>query len=97
MDLSHKVINKTLENRQLKIENKLITDSLKSVKMNFENLEVELFQKVIDKKIEEQQFIDSILVKFCQVDSLPNQNETFLQDTIISDSLLIKTPKTQTE
>ena len=97
IDLSHKVINKTLENRQLKIENKLMTDSLKSVKMNFENLEVELFQKVIDKKIEEQQFIDSILVKFCQVDSLPNQNETFLQDTIISDSLLIETPKTQTE
>ena len=44
------MINKTLENRQLKIENKLMTDSLKSVKMNFENLEVELFQKVIDKK-----------------------------------------------
>ena len=97
IDLSYKVINKTLENRQLKIEHKLMTDSLKSVKMNFENLEVELFQKVIDKKIEEQQFIDSILVKFCQVDSLPNQNETFLQDTIISDSLLIETPKTQTE
>ena len=79
MDLSHKVINKTLENRQLIIENKLMTDSLKSVKMNFENLEVELFQKVIDKKIEEQQFIDSILVKFCQVDSLPNQNKPFLK------------------
>ena len=98
MDLSHKVINKTLENRQLKIENKLMTDSLKSVKMNFENLEVELFQKVIDKKIEEQQFIDSILVKFCQVDSLLNQNKPFLQDSLIrSDSLLIETPKTQTE
>ena len=98
MDLSHKVIDKTLENRQLKIENKLMTDSLKSVKMNFENLEVELFQKVIDKKIEEQQFIDSILVKFCQVDSLLNQNEPFLQDSLIrTDSLLIETPKTQTE
>jgi len=98
MDLSHKVINKTLENRQLKIENKLMTDSLTSVKMNFENLEVELFQKVIDKKIEEQQFIDSILVKFCQVDSLLNQNEPFLQDSLIkTDSLLIETPKTQTE
>ena len=98
MDLSHKVINKTLENRQLKIENKLMTDSLKSVKMNFENLEVELFQKVIDKKIEEQQFIDSILVRFCQVDSLLNQNEPFLQDSLIrTDSLLIETPKTQTE
>ena len=98
MDLSHKVINKTLENRQLKIENKLMTDSLKSVKMNFENLEVELFQKVIDKKVEEQQFIDSILVKFCQVDSLLNQNEPFLQDSLIrTDSLLIETPKTQTE
>ena len=72
-----------------------MTDSLKSVKMNFENLEVELFQKVIDKKIEEQQFIDSILVKFCQVDSItPNENETFL---LKSDSLLIETPKTQTE
>ena len=98
MDLSHKVINKTLENRQLKIENILMRDSLKSVKMNFENLEVELFQKVIDKKIEEQQFIDSILVKFCQVDSLLNQNEPFLQDSLIrTDSLLIETPKTQTE
>ena len=98
IDLSHKVINKTLENRQLKIENKLMTDSLTSVKMNFENLEVELFQKVIDKKIEEQQFIDSILVKFCQVDSLLNQNEPFLKDSLIrTDSLLIETPKTQTE
>ena len=98
MDLSHKVINKTLENRQLKIENKLMTDSLKSVKMNFENLEVELFQKVIDKKVEEQQFIDSILVKFCQVDSLLNENKPFLKDSLIrSDSLLIETPKTQTE
>ena len=98
MDLSHKIINKTLDNRQLKIENKLMTDSLKSVKMNFEKLEVELFQKVIDKKIEEQQFIDSILVKFCHVDSLLNQNEHLLQDSLIKiDSLLIETPKTQTE
>jgi hypothetical protein len=98
MDLSHKVIDKTLENRQLKIENKLMTDSLKSVKMNFENLEVELFQKVIDKKVEEQQFIDSILVKFCQVDSLLNENELLLQDSLIrTDSLLIETPKKQTE
>ena len=98
MDLSHKVINKTLENRQLKIENKLMTDSLKSVKMNFENLEVELFQKVIDKKVEEQQFIDSILVKFCQVDSLLNENELLLQDSLIrTDSLLIETPKKQPE
>ena len=98
MDLSYKVINKTLENRQLKIENKLMTDSLKSVKMNFENLEVELFQKVIDKKVEEQQFIDSILVKFCQVDSLLNENKPFLKDSLIrTDSLMIETPKTQTE
>ncbi len=98
MDLSHKVIDKTLENRQLKIENKLMTDSLKSVKMNFENLEVELFQKVIDKKVEEQKFIDSILVKFCQVDSLMNENEFLLQDSLIrTDSLLIETPKKQTE
>ena len=73
-------------------------DSLKSVKMNFENLEVELFQKVIDKKIEEQQFIDSILVKFCQVDSLLNENKPFLKDSLIrTDSLMIETPKTQTE
>ena len=98
MDLSHKVIDKTLENRQLKIENKLMTDSLNNVKNNFENLELELFQKVIDKKIEEQQFIDSILVKFCKVDSLLNQNEPFLKDSLIrTDSLLIKTPKTQSE
>ena len=98
MDLSYKVINKTIENRQLKIENKLITDSLKRVKMNFENLEIELFQKVIDKKIEEQRFIDSILLKFCQLDSLLNQNETFLKDSLIrTDSLLIEIPKTQTE
>ena len=75
-----------------------MTDSLKSVKMNFENLEVELFQKVIDKKVEEQQFIDSILVKFCQVDSLLNENKPFLKDSLIrSDSLLIETPKTLTE
>ena len=92
------MIDKTLENRQLKIENKLMTDSLKSVKMNFENLEVELFQKVIDKKVEEQQFIDSILVKFCQVDSLLNENELVLQDSLIrTDSLLIETPKKQPE
>ena len=98
MDLSHKVIDKTLENRQLKIENKLMTDSLKNVKNNFENLELELFQKVIDKKIEEQEFIDSILVKFCKVDSLLNQNEPFLKDSLIrTDSLLIETPKTQSE
>ena len=98
MDLSHKVIDKTLENRQLKIENKLMTDSLKNVKNNFENLELELFQKVIDKKIEEQQFIDSILVKFCQVDSLLNENKPFLKDSLIrTDSLLIETPKTQSE
>ena len=98
MDLSHKVIDKTLENRQLKIENKLMTDSLKSVKMNFENLEVELFQKVIDKKVEEQQFIDSILVKFCKLDSLLNENELLIQDSLITtDSLLIETPKKQTE
>lgn len=98
LDLSHKVINKTLENRQLKIENKLMTDSLKSVKMSFENLEVELFQKVIDKRVEEQKFIDSILVKFCPVDSFLNETKPFLQDSLIkTDSLLIETPKKQTE
>ena len=71
-----------------------MTDSLKSVKVNFENLEVELFQKVIDKKVEEKQFIDSILVKFCQVDSLLDENKPFLQDSLIKiDSLLIETPK----
>lgn len=98
LDLSHKVINKTLENRQLKIENKLMTDSLKSVKMNFENLEVELFQKVIDKRVEEQKFIDSILVKFCSLDNSFNETKSFLQDSLIkNDSLLIETPKKQTE
>ena len=50
LNLSHKVINNTLENRQLKIVNKMISDSLSNVKTHFENLEFELFQKVIDKK-----------------------------------------------
>ena len=94
LDLSHKVIDKTLENRQLKIENKFISDSLSNVKINFENLELELFQKVIDKKLEEQQFIDSILINFCQVDSLDISLDSLQQDSITQgDSLFIGTPK----
>ena len=94
LDLSHKVIDKTLENRQLKIENKFISDSLSNVKINFENLELELFQKVIDKKLEEQQFIDSILINFCQVDSLDISLDSLQQDSITQgDSLFISTPK----
>ena len=94
LNLSHKVIDKTLENRQLKIENKFISDSLSNVKINFENLELELFQKVIDKKLEEQQFIDSILIKFCQVDSLDIYLDSLQQDSITQgDSLFIAPPK----
>ena len=98
MDLSHKLINNTLENRQLKIENKLIADSLSNVKVHFENLEIELFQKVIDKKVEEQHFIDSILMKFCSIDSLLLPLDSLQIDTLKRvDSLFIETPKTETE
>ena len=49
IDLSHKVINKTLENRQLKIENKLMTDSQKC-KNEFREFRSRIISKVIDKK-----------------------------------------------
>ena len=107
MDLSHKVINNTLENRQLKIENKLISDSLSNVRLHFENLEIELFQKVIDKKTEEQHFIDSILTKFCTVDTVFLPIDTLQLDSmqidslnlnqLTVDSLFIKVPKNETE
>ena len=38
VDLSHKLIENITRNRQLKIENQLLTDSIQSVKTNFENL-----------------------------------------------------------
>lgn len=106
MDLSHKVINNTLENRQLKIENKLMSDSLKNVKLHFENLEIELFQKVIDKKTEEQHFIDSILAKYCIVDTvflpvdtlqLNNFSDSLVKGQSAVDSLLIEIPQNETE
>ena len=89
MDLSHKVINNTLENRQLKIENKILSDSLVNVKLHFENLELELFLKVIDKKMEEQHFIDSVLTKFCTIDTVFLPADTFLVDSIRVDSMRI--------
>ena len=89
MDLSHKVINKGLENRQLKIENKLITDSISNVKTHFENLEMELFQKVIDKKVGEQHFIDSILTTFCNSDTLLLPIDSLQTDSLQTDSLQI--------
>lgn len=92
MDLSHKVINNTLENRQLKIENKLISDSLNNVKIHFENLELELFQKVIDKKMEEQHFIDSILTKFCTVDTVFLPFDTLAIDSLRIDSIITTSP-----
>ena len=89
MDLSHKVINNTLENRQLKIKNKILSDSLVNVKLHFENLELELFLKVIDKKMEEQHFIDSVLTKFCTIDTVFLPADTFLVDSIRVDSMRI--------
>lgn len=70
LNLSYKVIDKSLESRQLKIENKIITDSLSNMKAHFDSLELELFQKVISKKLEEQDFIDSILMNFCSLDTV---------------------------
>ena len=70
LNLSYKVIDKSLESRQLKIENKIITDSLSNMKSHFDSLELELFQKVISKKLEEQNFIDSILMNFCSLDTV---------------------------
>jgi len=92
MDLSQKVINNTMENRQLKIENKLISDSLNNVKIHFENLELELFQKVIDKKMEEQLFIDSILTKFCTVDTVFLPLDTLAIDSLRIDSIITTSP-----
>jgi DNA primase len=98
LDLSHKVINNTLENRQLKIENTIITDSLSNIKTHFENLELELFQKVIDKKVEEQYFIDSILTKFCTVDTVFLPLDTLRVDSLLNmDTLRQELPKLETE
>ena len=92
MDLSQKVIKNTMENRQLKIENKLISDSLSNVKIHFENLELELFQKVIDKKMEEQHFIDSIITKYCVVDTVFLPIDTLVVDSLRIDSIVITSP-----
>ncbi len=89
VDLSHKLIDNILKNRQLKIENQLLTDSMLSVKGHFENLELELFQKVIDKNTEEQLFIDSILTSFCVRDTVfMSEDSTVLPGPYI-DSLKI--------
>jgi len=98
LDLSHKVINNTLENRQLKIENTIIVDSLANIKTHFENLELKLFQKVIDKKVEEQDFIDSILTKFCTVDTVFLPLDTLRVDSLLNiDTLRQELPKLETE
>jgi len=80
LDLSHKVINSTLENRQLKILNNILIDSLNNVKINFENLEIALFKKVIDVKIEEKDFIDSILNLYCTIDTLNSISDTLIEN-----------------
>lgn len=82
INLSKKVISKTLENRQLQIEKKLFKDSLIKLKNEYENFEIELLNKVIEKKIHEEQFIDSILNKYCVIDSNFNKNINSLSDTI---------------
>jgi hypothetical protein len=98
LDLSHKVINNTLENRQLKIENTIFADSLSNIKTHFENLELELFQKVIDKKVEEQDFIDSILTKFCTVDTVFLPLDTLRVGSLLNiDTLRQEIPKLETE
>jgi hypothetical protein len=98
LDLSHKVINNTLENRQLKIENTIFADSLSNIKTHFENLELELFQKVIDKKVEEQVFIDSILTKFCTVDTVFLPLDTLRVGSLLNiDTLRQELPKLETE
>ena len=94
-DLSHKVINNTLENRQLKIENKLLNDSLANVKLHFENLELELLKKVIDKKTEEQHYIDSIISKYCIIDTVFLPLDTLAIDSLRLDSIQI--PLLETE
>tara|TARA_B110000444_G_scaffold257838_1_gene297240 strand:+ start:2104 stop:3294 length:1191 start_codon:yes stop_codon:yes gene_type:complete len=98
LDLSHKIIESTLKNRQLKILNTILKDSLVNMKINFENLEIELFQKVIDKKIEEQHFIDSILIKYCVIDTTVYPLDSLLLDSIpFIDSLRIKVPELNAE
>lgn len=98
LHLSHKVINSTLDNRQLKILNSMLIDSLTNAKINFENLEIDLFQKVIDKRLEEQHFIDSILFKFCKIDTINNTVDSLLSDSIqFIDSISNKIPKIKVE
>tara|TARA_B100000497_G_C7477640_1_gene293590 strand:+ start:35 stop:670 length:636 start_codon:yes stop_codon:yes gene_type:complete len=98
LHLSHKVINSTLDNRQLKILNSMLIDSLANAKINFENLEIDLFQKVIDKRLEEQHFIDSILFKFCKIDTINNTVDSLLSDSIqFIDSISNKIPKIKVE
>lgn len=91
LDLSHKVINNTLENRQLKIENQLLLDSLMNVKRHFEDLELELFKKVLNKQVEEQHFIDSILTKFCSVDTVFLPIDTLVQTDSLRINLNLET------
>ena len=69
-----------------------------NVKINFENLEIELFQQVINKKVEDQAFIDSILIKFCKSNNLLTPIDVIEKDTLLrEDSLFIEIPKPQTE
>lgn len=89
VDLSHKLIDNITKNRQLKIENQLLSDSIQLVKTHFENLELELFQKVIDKNKEEQLFIDSILTNFCVGDTLFMSKDSTLRSSPYIDSLKI--------
>ena len=98
LDLSRKVIECSLKNRQLKILNSNLRDSLVNVKINFENLEIDLLQKVIDKKVEEQHFIDSILIKYCVIDTINFPLDSLLLDSILFiDSLSIKVPEQKAE
>ena len=98
LDLSRKVIECSLKNRQLKILNSNLRDSLVNVKINFENLEIDLLQKVIDKKVEEQHFIDSILIKYCVIDTINFPLDSLLLDSILFiDSLSIKVPELKAE
>jgi hypothetical protein len=91
VDLSHKLIENITRNRQLKIENQLLTDSIQSVKTNFENLELELFQKIIDQHTEEQLFIDSILSTFCLKDTVFLLEDSTLFPGLKIDSLRMDT------
>jgi hypothetical protein len=76
----------------------MLIDSLTNAKINFENLEIDLFQKVIDKRLEEQHFIDSILFKFCKIDTINNTVDSLLSDSIqFIDSISNKIPKIKVE